>query len=88
MEIKEYGLVQESDNVYSGLLKTKYEDMTQTWDVRVIWDHSTDKYTVTWDIDEQDLEPLTCPFCGYEVENEEDELEEVWSNDSEDEDWN
>jgi len=46
------------------------------------------KYTVTWDIDEQDLEPLTCPFCGYEVENEEEELEEVWSNDSEDEDWN
>ena len=49
---------------------------------------SETKYTVTWDIDEQDLEPLTCPFCGYEVENEEDELEEVWSNDNEDEDWN
>ena len=46
------------------------------------------KYTVEWDIEVQDLEPLTCPFCGYEVENEEDELEEVWSNDSEDEDWN
>ena len=41
------------------------------------------KYTVTWDIEEQDLEPLTCPFCGYEVENEEDE-QEVWTNDSED----
>ena len=48
------------------------------------------KYTVTWDIEEQDLEPLTCPFCGYEVENEEDQ-EEVWSNDSdsnEDDNWN
>ena len=30
------------------------------------------KYTIAWNIDEQDLEPLTCPFCGYEVENEED----------------
>jgi len=46
------------------------------------------KYTVVWDIEEQDLEPLTCPFCGYEVEDE-DESEEVWSNDSnEDDNWN
>jgi Zn ribbon nucleic-acid-binding protein len=47
------------------------------------------KYTVQWDIEEQDLEPLTCPFCGYEVEQEEDE-EELWSNDSdsnEDDNW-
>ena len=45
------------------------------------------KYTVIWDIEEQDLEPLTCPFCGYEVENEEDEVE--WVNDSnEDDNWN
>ena len=28
------------------------------------------KYTIEWDIEEQDLEPLTCPFCGYEVEIE------------------
>tara|TARA_A100001035_G_scaffold181196_1_gene144113 strand:+ start:75 stop:257 length:183 start_codon:yes stop_codon:yes gene_type:complete len=45
------------------------------------------KYTVVWDIEEQDLEPLTCPFCGYEVDNEEDQ-EEIWSNDSnEDDNW-
>ena len=45
------------------------------------------KYTVQWDIDEQDLEPVTCPFCGHEVENEEDQ-EEVWTNDSnEDDNW-
>ena len=44
------------------------------------------KYTITWDIEEQDLEPLTCPFCGYEVDNEEDSNEEVWSN--EDDNWN
>ena len=44
------------------------------------------KYTIIWDIEEQDLEPLTCPFCGYEVENEEDEVE--WVNDSnEDDNW-
>ena len=47
------------------------------------------KYSIHWDIEEQDLEPLTCPFCGYEVEDEADEVE--WINkDVEDEDnsWN
>ena len=43
------------------------------------------KYTVVWDIEEQDLEPLTCPFCGYEVEQEEDE--EPWTNENEDDNW-
>ena len=38
------------------------------------------KYTITWDIEEQDLEPLTCPFCGYEVENEEDQDDVEWVN--------
>ena len=28
------------------------------------------KYTVEWNEEEQDLEPLTCPFCGFEVETE------------------
>ena len=45
------------------------------------------KYTVRWDIDEQDLEPMTCPFCGHEIEHEE-EQEEVWSNEDEDDNWN
>ena len=47
------------------------------------------KYTVAWDTEEQDLEPLTCPFCGFEVESEEDEIE--WVNkeqDEEDDNWN
>ena len=39
------------------------------------------KYTVEWDIELQDLEPLTCPFCGHEVEDLEDEDEAVWTND-------
>ena len=43
------------------------------------------KYTVEWNEEEQDLEPLTCPFCGYEVENEEDV---EWVNKEEDDNWN
>ena len=46
------------------------------------------KYTVAWDSEEQDLEPLTCPFCGYEVENEEDEVEWVNKNEDEEDNWN
>ena len=45
------------------------------------------KYTVEWDIEVQDLEPLTCPFCGHEVEELEDD-EEIWTNESEDDNWN
>jgi DNA-directed RNA polymerase subunit RPC12/RpoP len=46
------------------------------------------KYTVAWDSEEQDLEPLTCPFCGFEVENEEDEVEWVNKEEDEDNNWN
>ena len=46
------------------------------------------KYTVTWDIEEQDLEPLTCPFCGFEVTDEEDDVEWVNHEDEEDDNWN
>ena len=46
------------------------------------------KYTITWDSEEQELEPLTCPFCGYEVENEEDEVEWVNKEQDEDDNWN
>ena len=46
------------------------------------------KYTVAWDSEEQDLEPLTCPFCGYEVENEEDEVEWVNKDEEEEDNWN
>ena len=45
----------------------------------------TTKYTVEWNEEEQDLEPLTCPFCGFEVETEEDsEIPEEADHDS----WN
>ena len=30
------------------------------------------KYSVTWDEDKTDMTPFTCPFCGFEVENEEE----------------
>jgi len=43
------------------------------------------KYKVQWDIEVQDLEPLTCPFCGYEVEEEHDS--EV-PDEAEHESWN
>jgi len=44
------------------------------------------KYTVEWDIEIQDLEPLTCPFCGHEVHEQEDD--EVWTNEiEEDSNW-
>jgi transcription initiation factor IIE alpha subunit len=47
------------------------------------------KYTVEWDIEVQDLEPLTCPFCGHEVEElEDDEEDTIWTNESEDDNWN
>ena len=46
------------------------------------------KYTVAWYSEEQDLEPLTCPFCGFEVENEEDEVEWVNKEEDEDDNWN
>lgn len=43
------------------------------------------KYTIVWDLEEQDLTPLTCPFCGFEVEAEEDV---IWENSNEDDNWN
>ena len=45
------------------------------------------KYTIVWDIEEQDLEPLTCPFCGFEVTDEEDDVEWV-NHEDEDDNWN
>ena len=50
IKVIDYTLVQESDNVYTGILKTEYDDMTQTWDVKVVWDHNTGKYTVEWEL--------------------------------------
>ena len=45
------------------------------------------KYTIEWDIVEQDLEPLTCPFCGYEVDQE-DYVETENYEQPEDDSWN
>ena len=45
------------------------------------------KYTVVWDIEEQDLEPLTCPFCWFDVENEEDEIETTEEDEDDSWDW-
>ena len=49
--------------------------------------HCETKYSVEWGIEVQDLEPLTCPFCGHKVEEEAED--EVWSNEAnEDDNWN
>ena len=44
------------------------------------------KYIVSWDEEKTDMEPWTCPFCGYEVEDELDggEIPEEAEHDS----WN
>ena len=44
------------------------------------------KYPVVWDIEEQDLDPWTCPFCGFEVDHDE-EIEEEKHEDNEDDSW-
>jgi len=48
------------------------------------------KYLIQWDIEVQDLQPLTCPFCGHEVGEIGDDEDEIWSNeaDNEDDSWN
>ena len=46
----------------------------------------TTKYTVEWDEDKNDLDPLTCPFCGYEVEGE--DYEPDIPEDADHESWN
>ena len=42
------------------------------------------KYTVEWDEEKNDLEALTCPFCGYEVEQEDNDI----PDEAEHESWN
>lgn len=44
------------------------------------------KYTISWDIEEQDLEPSTCPFCGHEVLVE--QYDEIDDRHEEDDNWN
>ena len=46
------------------------------------------KYSIAWDSEENEMNPLTCPFCGYEVENDEDEVEWVNKDEDEDDNWN
>ena len=47
------------------------------------------KYTIEWDIEEQDLEPLTCPFCGHEVGIDDvEEVEQRYETNEEDDSWN
>jgi hypothetical protein len=59
IKVEDYTLVQKSDNVYTGILKTEYQDMTQTFDIEVVWDHSTDEYTVEWELKEEKEKSIT-----------------------------
>jgi transcription initiation factor IIE alpha subunit len=46
------------------------------------------KYSIEWDIEEQDLEPMTCPFCGHEVSLDDvEEIEERYESGDEDNSW-
>ena len=46
------------------------------------------KYSVTWDEEKnENQQPWTCPFCGYEVEDEEDIDREV-PDEAEHDSWN
>ena len=47
------------------------------------------KYSIEWDLEQQDLEPLTCPFCGYEVDLDDvEDVEERYEPSDEDDSWN
>ena len=48
--------------------------------------HCETKNSIEWDLEEQDLHPETCPFCGHVIDDEEDDVE--WVNKDEDDSWN
>ena len=48
--------------------------------------HCETKYSVEWDLEEQDLPPEACHFCGPVIDNDEDDVE--WVNKDEDDSWN
>jgi DNA-directed RNA polymerase subunit RPC12/RpoP len=46
------------------------------------------KYSITWDEEKNEgQQPWTCPFCGYEVDDEEDNGNEV-PEEAEHDSWN
>ena len=46
------------------------------------------KYSITWDEEKnENQQPWTCPFCGYEVEDEEDIGSEI-PDEAEHDSWN
>lgn len=50
IKVLDYSLVQESDNIYNGILKTKINVMKQTWDVEVALDQSSGDFNVKWEL--------------------------------------
>jgi hypothetical protein len=87
--IKEYTLVQESDNVYIGALKTEYNGIAQQWGVKVVWDHSTDEYVVEWELLDGVLDPKESDGTSEIASESENaaEAEEVGQYQSRGENW-
>tara|TARA_B100000902_G_C27196545_1_gene856791 strand:+ start:749 stop:928 length:180 start_codon:yes stop_codon:yes gene_type:complete len=47
------------------------------------------KYTIVYNEDDTDMQPLSCPFCSYEVDEHEEVEEEIINNETdEDDNWN
>ena len=54
--------------------------------VKIKCDNCKVTYTINYDEEATDMRPLSCPFCSYEVD-EDQENNEV-ENESEDDSWN
>ena len=36
------------------------------------------EFTINYDDEETDMKPMSCPFCSYELDDEEDEIAEEY----------
>ena len=50
IEVISYTLIQETNSVYTGVMETEYDAYTQTWDIKVTWDHNSDEYIYEWEL--------------------------------------
>jgi len=49
IKVEDYTLIKESGNTYSGVLKTKYDGVVETFDIEVVYDKSNGEYTYKWE---------------------------------------
>ena len=50
IEVTSYTLIQETNSVYTGVMETEYDGYTQTWDIKVTWDHNSDESIYEWEL--------------------------------------